>query len=79
MRLEATLNNIAWEIAERGIDEATLRPVIALAGRLHIVGVAAQVLADPTAPYIARCRAFAQVARAIRLAVETSEAFSLAA
>ena len=65
MELEHMLNNIGWDIAERGIDEAALRPVIALAARLQIGGVAAAVLADQSAPYVVRCRAFAKVAQAI--------------
>ncbi len=48
---------------ERHADELAL--VVAAARRRRVAAVAADVLADPTQPDVARCRAFARVAAAL--------------
>ena len=78
MELEEMIKNVGWEIADRGIDEATVRRVVDVAHRLRVDGVAVAVFADAKAPYVARCRAFAAVASAISRAIESRPAFTLA-
>ena len=59
------MNQIAWDMADGRIDEVALRSVVELANRLQVARVATGVLADASAPFVARCRAFGQVSAAI--------------
>ena len=73
------MDRLAWTLAERGIAglEHQLTAVATAARRAGVRPVAAEVLADPDAPEIARLRAFALVASA--LADQPSTAFATAA
>ena len=65
MDIRLTLQRIAWEMEDGHIDEIAIRGIVDTAYRLHVVPVATRILADTTAPYIVRCRAFGDVATAI--------------
>ena len=79
MANELMLERIGWEIAERGIDEASLRPVLTMARDLQVAAVATAVLADTSQTDVARWRAFDRVSSALRAAVASRQRFTLAA
>jgi hypothetical protein len=73
---EQHLDDMAWQLAEGNLDEVAVRNVVETANRLGVARRAVSVLADPRAPFVARCRAFAivhheihRVTRAPRLRV----------
>jgi hypothetical protein len=58
---------LAWELDARGFagQEAAVRRVVRAARAHGVSRVAAEVLADPTEPAVARLRAFGSVAAAL--------------
>jgi len=77
--LREELERIAWELADGVIDEIAISGIVRMATRLHVVPVATGVLADTSAPYIVRCRAFGEVATAIAAVPTASQIRSGAA
>jgi hypothetical protein len=68
------LASLGARLADEGFDlhADELALVVAAARRLRVAAVAADVLADPNQPDVARCRAFARVAAAVSASASSS-------